>query len=115
MANMIEPILFLISVFEPIRNLKLRATTQLVYTNNTLLDETGRTIFYALNNSRPFANYEFKSPDGNYGAYFGDAVGVNGYNPNYMFQYGHPDDQKIDVIQTFNANYKFFKVFLRLM
>jgi TonB-linked SusC/RagA family outer membrane protein len=97
--------------FEPIRNLKLRAISQLAYTSNSLLDETGRTIFYALNNSRPFANYAYKSPDGNYGAYFGDAVGVNGYNPNYMFQYGHPDDQKIDVIQSFNANYKFLKFF----
>ena len=97
--------------FEPVKNLKLRAISQLAYTSNSLLDETGRTIFYALNNSRPFANYAYKSPDGNYGAYFGDGVGVNGYNPNYMFQYGHPDDQKIDVIQSFNANYKFLKFF----
>jgi len=97
--------------FEPIKNLKLRAISQLAYTSNSLLDETGRTIFYALNNSRPFANYEYRSPDGNYGAYFGDGVGVNGYNPNYMFQYGHPDGQKIDMIQSFNANYKFLKFF----
>lgn len=97
--------------FEIFKNFKVRSISQLVYTDNTLLDPTGRTIFYALNNSRPFANYEFKSPDGNYGAYFGDGVGVNGYNPNYMFQYGHPRDQKIDVVQTFNANYKFLKYF----
>lgn len=96
---------------EPIKNLKFRSLTQLVYTHNTLLDETGRTIFYALNNSRPFANYAYKSPDGNYGAYFGDGVGVNGYNPNYMFQYGHPDGNKVDVIQNFSANYKFLKYF----
>lgn len=97
--------------FEIFKNFKVRSISQLVYTDNTLVDPTGRTIFYALNNSRPFANYEFKSPDGNYGAYFGDGVGVNGYNPNYMFQYGHPRDQKIDVVQTFNANYKFLKYF----
>ena len=96
---------------ELIKNLKFRSVSQLIYTDNTLLDETGRTIFYALNNSRPFANYDFKSPDGNFGAYFGDGVGVNGYNPNYMFQYGHPRDQKIDVIQNFNLNYKFLKFF----
>ncbi len=96
---------------EPIKNLKIRALTQLIYTKNTLLDETGRTILYALNNSRPFANYDYKSPDGNYGAYYGPAVGVNGYNPNYQNQYGHPDDQKIDVIQNFSANYKFLKFF----
>jgi len=96
---------------EPIANLKIRSVTQLVYTKNTLLDQTGRTIIYALNNSRPFANYAYKSPDGNYGAYFGDAVGVNGYNPNYQNQYGHPDDQKIDIIQNISANYKFLKFF----
>jgi hypothetical protein len=39
------------------------------------MDETGRTRFYALNNSRPFANYmHTQSPDGNFGAYFGDAL-----------------------------------------
>jgi TonB-dependent starch-binding outer membrane protein SusC len=93
------------------KNLKMRAITQLIYTHNTLMDQTGRTIFYALNNSRPFANYDYKSPDGNYGAYFGDAVGVNGYNPNYQFQYGHPDNHRFDVLQTFNLNYKFLKFF----
>ena len=96
---------------EPIKNLKIRSLTQLIYTKNTLLDETGRTIIYALNNSRPFANYDYKSPDGNYGAYFGDAVGVNSYNPNYMSQYGHPNDEKIDIVQNFSANYKFLKFF----
>jgi len=96
---------------ELIKNLRLRSVTQLVFTENTLLDETGRTIFYALNNARPFANFEFKSPDGNYGAYFGDGVGVNHYNPNYMFQNGHPDNKKIDVIQNFNLNYRFLKFF----
>lgn len=91
---------------EVLKNMKFRSVTQLIYTKNTLMDETGRTMFYALNNSRPFADYSYKSPDGNYGAYFGDGVGVNGFNPNYMFQYGHPDNNKIDVLQTFNVNYK---------
>jgi TonB-linked SusC/RagA family outer membrane protein len=91
-----------------IKNMKLRTLTQLVYTNNTLLDNSGRTIVYALNNARPFADFEYKSPDGNYGAYFGDAVGVNHYNPNYMFQYGHPDNNRIDVIQNFDLNYRPF-------
>ena len=96
---------------EPIKNLKIRSLTQVVYTKNTLLDETGRTVLYALNNSRPFANYDYVGPDGNYGAYFGDAVGVNGYNPNYQNRYGHPDDEKIDLIQNISANYKFLKYF----
>lgn len=96
---------------ELLKNLKFRSVTQLIYTENTLLDETGRTILYALNNSRPFANYEYKDANGQYGAYFGDATGVNGYNPNYMFQNGHPDNKRIDVLQTFNLNYKFLKFF----
>lgn len=96
---------------ELIRNMKLRSVSQLVYTDNTLVDQTGRTILYALNNSRPFANYDYKSADGNFGAYFGDGVGVNGYNPNYIFQYAHPRDQKIDVIQNFDLNYKFLSYF----
>ncbi len=96
---------------ELMKNLKFRSVTQLIYTHNTLMDETGRTTFYALNNSRPFADYGYKTSDGSYGAYFGDGVGVNGFNPNYMFQYGHPNDNKVDVLQSFNLNYKFLKFF----
>ncbi len=88
------------------KGLKFRSITQLVYTRNTLLDPTGRTILYALNNSRPFANYDYKSADGNYGSYFGDAVGVNGFNPNYMSQYGHYKSTQTDIVQSFNLNYK---------
>lgn len=93
------------------KNLRLRSVTQLIYTDNKLMDPSGRTIVFALNNARPFADFNYKMPDGNYGAYFGDGVGVNHYNPNYMFQYGHPRDQKLDVIQNLNLNYKFLKFF----
>lgn len=96
---------------ELIKNLRFRSTTQVIYTNNTLLDNTGRTILYALNNSRPFADYNFKSADGEVGAYFGDAVGVNGYNPFFQSTYGHPKDQKVDLVQNFNLNYKFLRFF----
>ena len=91
---------------EVAKNLRFRSITQLVYTKNTQLDTTGRTILYALNNSRPFANYDYKSADGNYGAYFGDAVGVNGFNPNYQNQYGSVNRNKIDIVQNFNLNYR---------
>ncbi len=88
------------------KNLKFRTITQLIYTKNTLNDATGRGIMFALNNSRPFANYSHQMPDGNYGYYFGDATGVNGYNPNYRTQYSNNLDNKIDVVQNFNLNYK---------
>jgi TonB-linked SusC/RagA family outer membrane protein len=91
---------------ELIKNMKLRSITQLVYTKSTLNDATGRGIFFALNNSRPFADYDYKMPDGSYGYYFGDATGVNGYNPNYRTQYSDNLDNKIDVVQSFNLNYK---------
>ncbi len=91
---------------ELIKNLKFRSVTQLIYTKNTLNDATGRGIVYALNNTRPFANYDYKDADGNYGIYVGDAAGVNGQNPNYTNQYSSTLDRKIDVIQNFNLNYK---------
>jgi TonB-linked SusC/RagA family outer membrane protein len=94
---------------ELFKNFRVRSGTQLVFTHNTQRDPDGRVIMYALNNSRPFANYDYKSPDGNYGAYFGDAPGVNSYNPNYIFQYFKVNDNKIDILQNFNANYKFPK------
>ncbi|WP_462253574.1 SusC/RagA family TonB-linked outer membrane protein [Ferruginibacter sp.] len=88
------------------KNLKFRSSTQLVYTKNTLNDQTGRGIMFALNNSRPFADYQTKMPNGDYGYYFGDASGVNGYNPNYRTQYSSNLDNKIDIVQNFNLNYK---------
>jgi TonB-dependent starch-binding outer membrane protein SusC len=95
------------------KNLKFRSITQLVYTKNSLNDATGRGIIFALNNSRPFANYDYQMPDGSYGYYFGDATGVNGYNPNYRTQYSSNLDNKIDVVQNFSLNYKPIK-FLEL-
>lgn len=91
------------------KGLKFRSSTQLALTRNTLLDQTGRGILYSLNNTRAFANYNYVDPAGNYGAYFGDATGVNGFNPNYNTQYVHSKDYKTDIIQNFNLNYMFPK------
>lgn len=88
------------------KNLKLTSLTQLVYTKNTLNDQTGRSIVYSLNNTRPFANYDFRDLDGNYGVYFGDAAGVNAANPNYVNQYTSTLISKIDIVQSFDLNYK---------
>ena len=71
--------------------------------------QPGRGIVYALNNTRPFANYDYIDPDGNYSHYYGDAAGVNGENPNYINQYSSTKDNKIDVVQNFNLNYRFPK------
>ena len=89
------------------KNLKLTSLSQLVYTKNTLNDQSGRSIFYSLNNSRPFANYDQRDTDGNFGVYFGDAVGVNGANPNFVNQYTSTLINKVDIVQSFDLNYRF--------
>jgi len=94
------------------KGLSLRSITQLAYTKNTIKFED-RDIMFSVNNARPFANFEQKDTDGDYGLYFGDAVGVNHWNPLYYGQYLDQDENKVDVIQNFNLNYKFPK-FLEL-
>ncbi len=91
------------------RGLKFRSITQLAYTKNTQLDVSGRNMFYAINNSRPFANYEQKDELGYHSPYFGDAVGVNGYNFNYIIENSKAVDKTIDIVQSLNLNYKFSK------
>ncbi|MBI5372761.1 MAG: SusC/RagA family TonB-linked outer membrane protein [Sphingobacteriales bacterium] len=91
------------------KGLKFRSITQLVNTKNTQLDVDGRNMFYAINNSRPFANYGQKDELGYHSPYFGDAVGVNGYNFNYIIENAKAVDKTIDVVQSFNLNYKFPK------
>jgi TonB-dependent starch-binding outer membrane protein SusC len=94
---------------ELFKGLKFRTTTQLVQTNSTLLDPSGRNMLFAINNSRPFANFEQRDGDGFLTPYFGDAVGVNHYNFNYVVENSTVKDKTIDIIQSFNLNYKFPK------
>ena len=89
------------------KGLKFTSLTQLVYTKNTLNDQTGRGVMFSLNNTRPFANYQYKDFDGNYGVYVGDAGGVNGSNPNYVNQYTSTLINTVDLVQNLNLNYKF--------
>jgi hypothetical protein len=98
--------------FELAKGLTFRSTTQLIYTKNTI-KSLDRNIIYSVNNARPFANFEQKDEDGNYAVYYGDAVGVNHLNPLYYQQYQSTNDNKVDIIQNFNVNYKFPK-FLEL-
>ncbi len=94
---------------ELFKGLKFRTTTQLVQTNSTLLDPSGRNMLFAINNSRPFANFEQRDADGFLTPYFGDAIGVNHYNFNYVVENSAVKDKTIDIIQSFNLNYKFPK------
>jgi len=94
---------------ELFKGLKLRSTTQLVFTRNTQLDPDGRNMFYAINNARPFANFEAKDELGLYSPYLGDAVGVNHYNFNYIQENAKYKENTTDIVQSLNLNYKFAK------
>ena len=89
---------------ELIKNMRLRSTTQMVYTKSTV--NWDRSIIYAINNTRPFANYDDLMADGNVSHYFGDATGVNGENPNFYQAYTTTDEKKVDVIQNFDLSYR---------
>lgn len=93
--------------FEIAKNLRFRSITQLVYTKNTINGNQG--LVYPIFNSRPFADYNFLTPDGHHSVYIGNAAGVNGNNPNYTNEYSSTLDNKVDVVQNFNLNYKFPK------
>ncbi|GAA0559383.1 TonB-dependent receptor [Chitinophaga japonensis] len=85
------------------KGLQLRSITQLIYTRNTIENQN---VIYSINNARPFANYDEKMSDGNYSYYYGDAVGVNAANPNFYSQYSDAAGNKVDLVQTFNLNYR---------
>lgn len=95
--------------YELFKGMTFRSVTQLVNVQSTLLDPSGRNMFYAINNSRPFANYEQRDAAGLYSPYYGDAVGVNSYNFNYIIENAQVKDHTLDVIQSFNLNYKLNK------
>ena len=92
--------------FDIAKGLTFRSITQLAYTKNTIRS-LDRLVLYSLNNARPFADFGYKDADGNYPIYLGDAVGVNHFNPNYYNQYWNTKENKVDVVQSFNINYKF--------
>ena len=92
--------------FEIAKGLKLRSISQIGFTNSTINDGGGRSTVYALFNSRPFANYEAKLPDGTYPAYLGDATGVNGLNPFFINENSTSSERRLDILQSFDLNYQ---------
>lgn len=94
--------------FEPLKNLRVRAISQLVYTQSTL----GNNAISAALYTYPFANFAYTDADGNHTYKFGGA-GANSSNPYYYRQYLKYNDNIVDVLPSLNANYKFPK-FLEL-
>ncbi|MCK8491095.1 MULTISPECIES: SusC/RagA family TonB-linked outer membrane protein [Spirosoma] len=111
---------------EIFKGFTIRSTTQLVYTKNTLkpgLGAAGGKYYgqgnslgnigsvYGFLNTSPFFDLTAKLPDGSYPRHQqGDSyLSVNASNPYYNLQYTDGLDNKVDVIQNFDANYKINK------
>jgi len=108
---------------ELFKGFTFRSTTQLVYTKNTMHPGLGGaggnnygygnsqgnvSNIYGFLNTSPFFDLTAKGSDGNYQAHTqgGSFLGINGLNPYYYQQYTEGLDNKTDIVQSFNANYK---------
>jgi len=106
---------------ELFKNFRVRSTTQLVYTKNTLHPGLGGaggwdygrgntlgsigSVFSFLNTS-PFFDLNYKLADGTSPRFqTADFVSINASNPFYQQEYTSGLDNKIDVIQNFDVNY----------
>lgn len=104
------------------KGFKLRSITQVIYTKNTLVPGLGGaggylygkgntagnvgSVFGFLNTS-PFFDLKSKLADGNSPAYqTADFLSINAFNPYYVKQYASGLDNKVDIVQSFNANYE---------
>jgi TonB-dependent starch-binding outer membrane protein SusC len=92
---------------ELFKGFKFRSVTQVIYDKNTV--NWDRTIIYAINNARPWANFDQRMDNGQYAAFFGSGVGVNHWNPNYLQENSTTKEITQNLAQSFNANYKFKK------
>ncbi|GAB4045959.1 SusC/RagA family TonB-linked outer membrane protein [Spirosoma litoris] len=104
---------------ELFKGFTIRSTTQLVYTKNTMKPGLGAIYspfnngagnvgsVYGFLNTSPFFDLTRKLADGTYPVYpTADFLSVNAGNPYYQAEYTDAINNKIDVVQNFNANYK---------
>jgi TonB-linked SusC/RagA family outer membrane protein len=90
------------------KGLTFRSISQLAYTKSTL-KTSDRTIVYGLLNAYPFADFSLKTNDGTVPYNLNQTIGINASNPLYWQEYTNNNDNKIDIIQSFNLKYKFPK------
>lgn len=95
---------------ELFKGFKLRSLTELVYTKNTLnpFFSAGRNSVFEMLNTSPFYDLNQRLPDGTLPFYLGNDISthsVNGYNPNYYFDYVQGRDYTTDIIQNLQASY----------
>ena len=106
---------------EVFKNFTIRSSTQLIYTKNTLHPGLGATYAvgtagstgpgtgatYGFLNTSPFFDLTRPLADGTYAVHpLADFVSVNSSNPYYVQQYTDGLNNKIEVLQNFDANYK---------
>jgi TonB-linked SusC/RagA family outer membrane protein len=107
---------------ELFKGFKIRSVTQIIYSRNTITPGLGApggvgygrgnvlasngTVFSFLNTS-PFFSLKYKLADGTSPAYqVADYVSINAFNPFYQQEYVKGHDNKIDLVQSFDADYK---------
>lgn len=113
--------------FELFKGFKIRSITQAIYTSNNMVPGLGGAggfdfgrgqsigsigAVYGFLNTSPFFDLTRKDADGNYPLYqTADFLSVNSANPYYYKQYASGKDDKIDVLQNFEADYTINKFF----
>lgn len=90
------------------KGLTLRSITNVAFTRNTLKTRD-RDIIFQMMNAYPFADFEARTTDGSIPYYLNQTIGINSRNPLFRQEYTDNNDKKIDIIQSFNLNYKFPK------
>jgi TonB-linked SusC/RagA family outer membrane protein len=107
---------------ELFKGFKIRSITQLVYTRNTMhpgLGAPGGALYgkgnvlgsiggvYSFLNTSPFFDLTAPLADGTYPAYQKAVfVSINAFNPYFRKEYTDGLDNKVDIIQSFDASYK---------
>lgn len=101
---------------ELFKGFTIRSTTQLVYTKNTLkpglgapfgTGNAGVGLVYSFLNTSPFFDLTRPLADGTLAVYpTADFLSVNAGNPFYQASYTDAVNNKINVVQNFQANYK---------
>ncbi|MEO6069629.1 MAG: SusC/RagA family TonB-linked outer membrane protein [Chitinophagaceae bacterium] len=93
------------------KGFKIRSITELVYTKNTLNPyfTAGRNSIFEMLNTSPFYDLNKRLPDSTLPFYLGNDISthsVNGYNPNYYFDYVQGRDYTTDILQNLQASYE---------
>ncbi|HZY81894.1 MAG TPA: SusC/RagA family TonB-linked outer membrane protein [Cyclobacteriaceae bacterium] len=95
--------------FNLAKGLTFRSISNLAFTKSTL-KTSDRTIMFSLLNAYAFADFEGATlPDGTPPAFLNQTAGINHQNPIFRQYYTDNNDKKVDLIQSFNLNYKFPK------